>query len=332
MLVSPKRGARPWRGEATALPLAKLPAHDPKCPLCPGAQRANGTVNPNYTGPFVFSNDFPALDLDDGHGNPLERNDTPTFIEAREASGECRVICFDHRHNLSLAELPLSSIEATLMLAQSQYRELSQRFSCVTLFENKGAAMGCSQPHPHGQLWAHDHISSLVAREDDRQREHFAREGSSLLADYSAWELGQAERTVYSNVHWLVVVPYWAAWPFETLLVCTEPRSSLGQLTRGELTSLARALAVLTRVYDELFDCPFPYSMGWHNAPSGRADAHWRVHAHCFPPLLRSASVKKHMVGYEMLGESQRDLTPEAAAALLQPLTERAIESLDACR
>ncbi len=324
VLVSPRRGERPWHGDEEALPTAVLPVHDPNCPLCPGNARANGSTNPDYTGPFVFGNDFPALDGNQPVSEWTREPQTPGFIASGGAIGECRVICFDHQHNRTLAELPVASIEAMLTLLQSEYRELAERFPCVTVFENKGAAMGCSQPHPHGQIWAHEHISSLVAREDQHQREHFVREGSPLLGDYAAWEAARAERIVYSNAHWQVVVPYWAAWPFETLMICTAPRASLGQLAPEELYSLAEALAVLTRAYDALFDCAFPYSMGWHNAPGGKADDHWRVHAHCFPPLLRSATVKKHMVGYEMLGESQRDLTPEAAAALLQPLAEEA--------
>lgn len=328
VLVSPKRHARPWVGseEPQTQPLAA--AYDKQCPLCPGNTRAGNTLNPHYTGPFVFSNDFAALSPSTpSSGGPTEWANhnavSPSFIREEPAIGECRVLCFDHQHHRSLADLSSLEIEAVLRLQRAQYRELMANYRCITLFENKGEMMGCSQPHPHGQIWAHEHVSSLVAKEDEQQLAYYQVHGSALLQDYLDWELATRQRVVYQNAYWLVVVPYWAAWPFETLVVCRADISHFGALNEPALTALAQALAILTRAYDALFDCRFPYSMGWHNAPTSESAPHWRLHAHFYPPLLRSATVKKHMVGYEMLGEPQRDFNPEEAAEQLHARANR---------
>lgn len=336
VLVSPHRGNRPWSGEASPATAQEKPQHDANCPLCPGTKRANDTYNPDYRGPHVFNNDFSALTAPDSSLEQVvvtaeSATATPSFISEDIASGECRVICFDHRHDRTLADFNLEELSHLLGVMQKAYRELSVKYRCVTLFENKGALMGCSQPHPHGQIWAHTHLSSNIATEDRQQLDYFQENGSPLLADYQVWESQQNKRVVFENADWLIVVPYWAAWPYETLLLTKGTQTSLSGLTPSNLETLAEALAVLNRTYDALFDCAFPYSMGWHNAPSDPANSHWRVHAHFYPPLLRSASIKKHMVGYEMLGEPQRDLTVESAAQTLRQLADPIAQQLAAC-
>lgn len=336
VLVSPHRNNRPWLGATEAAATAKLPQHDPACPLCPGNTRANGETNPNYQYTHVFVNDFsalsqatspdPASQTSTVNTNPqhVASSDDPLFSYTA-ASGECRVICFAPEHDKTLPELSLSELAAVISTWQQHYVELSQRYACVHVFENKGAIMGCSQPHPHGQIWAHPHLSTEIEREDQQQRHYFQQYGRALLADYAAQESADGSRTVFENADWLVVVPFWAAWPFETLVLPKIELTDLSALDLNQIMSLAEALQTLTIKYDNLFQCSFPYSMGWHNAPalSGEAQSHWRLHAHFYPPLLRSATVKKHMVGYEMLAESQRDLTPETAAAILRAAPHR---------
>ena len=315
VLVSPHRNNRPWLGATEAPTVGQLPAFDADCPLCPVNTRANGETNPHYALTHVFANDFGAL---------MPSQDAPTLtadplFQRESTDGECRVVCFSPEHNLTLPELSLPALIAVVQTWQQHYRELSQRFPCVHIFENKGAIMGCSQPHPHGQIWAHQHLSTEIAVEDQHQADYFTTHGTALLADYAVKEQTHAERIVCQNEHWLAVVPYWAAWPFETLLLCKDDVQQIDALTPPQVESLAQILKELTSRYDNVFQCSFPYSMGWHNAPAdGTAQPHWRLHAHFYPPLLRSATVKKHMVGYEMMAESQRDLTPETAAAILR--------------
>jgi len=336
VLVSPQRNSRPWVGSQESLPETPAVPHDKNCPLCPGNHRAGDEKNPDYTGPFVFRNDFSALSApspDENVNNEkvdathaADKSATsPAFICEQPAAGECRVLCFDHRHHRTFADLTCEEVESVLQLQREQYRELIKAYRCVTLFENKGEIMGCSQPHPHGQIWAHDHVSSLVATEEERQLAYFREHGSALLQDYAEWELAAQQRLVYQNDDWLIVVPYWAAWPFETLILPRTGISHFGGLTDTALAALAEALAILTRAYDALFDCRFPYSMGWHNAPTTEPAPHWRLHAHFYPPLLRSATVKKHMVGYEMLGEPQRDVSAEDAAVRLRTLADQVV-------
>lgn len=309
VLVSPHRAARPWQGAVEGIDDMPLPHYDPGCYLCPGNARTGGTRNPDYAGTFVFPNDFPAL-LDEGGA----ANEDPLF-QSEPATGEARVICYGPDHAATFATLPA---EAALQVVETwcdQSAELGERWAHVQIFENKGAAMGCSSPHPHGQIWASDFVPTIVAQEDAAQR---AR--ASLLADYAAAEIEAGERVVERNDHWLVIVPWWACWPFETLVIARNPVARLEDLSRVARAALADVLLALTRRYDALFTTSFPYSMGWHGAPHMLSEdsAHWRLHAHFYPPLLRSATVRKFMVGYELLAESQRDLTPEQAAERLR--------------
>ncbi|WOT05031.1 UDP-glucose--hexose-1-phosphate uridylyltransferase [Shewanella youngdeokensis] len=321
VLVSPHRNNRPWLGATEANNHTEAPAFDAQCPLCPGNQRANDAINPQYQGTFVFTNDFGALN---SAQQSVEHDATHPLLMAETASGECRVICFSEQHNLTLPELPIEAIEQVVDTWQQHYQTLAAQYQCVHIFENKGSVMGCSQPHPHGQIWAHDHLSSEIAVEDAKQHAYFAKHGRTMLADYVEHETNTRTRVVFENSHWLVVVPYWAAWPFETLVVAKDDVRHFGQMSQAQKSALAEAIKVLTTKYDNLFNCSFPYSMGWHNAPSqtNTDDSHWRLHGHFYPPLLRSATVKKHMVGYEMLAESQRDITAETAAALLQQASD----------
>lgn len=312
--VSPQRMGRPWQGETSA-PDPPPPAYDPACYLCPGNARVGGEVNPSYEGVHVFDNDFPALA--DEHGGA---DDDPLF-RAEASAGVCRVICFSPDHGKSLPLLNPSQLRAVVDTWAAQTEELGARFANVQVFENKGAMMGCSNPHPHGQVWATAHVPQESATEDERQRAYLADHGRPLLLDVAEREAA-GERVVEINDDWLALVPFWAAWPFETLLLPRFAVQRLPQLTGGQRDSLAAILKALTTRYDNLFKTSFPYSMGWHQAPYGMPDiAHWQLHAHFYPPLLRSASVRKFMVGYEMLAEPQRDLTPERAAEMLRSVS-----------
>ena len=318
LLVSPHRAKRPWQGEAAAPAPPPAPAHDPACHLCPGNTRASGAVNPDYAGTYVFANDFAAL-LD--QGGTAEA--APGLFETMPATGEARVICFSPDHGATLARLGPEALERVVATWCDLSAELGARWAHVQLFENKGAMMGASSPHPHGQVWASDFIPELVAREDAQQREWRRSKGTVLLDDVMAAELAAEERVIEANDHWLAVVPHWAAWPFETLLIARGAVRRLEDLTPVARHALALILARLLRRYDGLFETDMPYSFGWHGAPHGLGEesAHWRLHAHILPPLLRSAAVRKHMVGFELLAETQRDLTPESAAQRLRAVT-----------
>lgn len=313
VLVSPQRMARPWQGEAAAPPPA-VPAHDPACHLCPGNARADGTRNPDYAGVFVFPNDFPAL-LTESAAPPAH-----PLLRAAPARGAAQVICYSPDHGAALATLADSARAAVVAAWCRLSAELGAHWAHVQIFENRGAMMGASSPHPHGQLWAGDFVPTLVAREDERQRAHHAATGRVLLGDVAAAEIAAGERVVAINAHWLALVPHWAAWPFETLIIARDDVRRLEDLDAAQQAALADLLGQLLRGCDALFAAPFPYSLGWHGAPHELGDdsAHWRLHAHILPPLLRSASVRKHMVGFELLAEAQRDLTPEAAAERLR--------------
>lgn len=316
VLCSPHRATRPWQGQQEAAAAPGRPPHDPTCYLCAGNRRANGEVNPPYPGTFVFENDFRALLDQEGRTEP------PTgspLLQQAPVRGTCRVICFSPRHDLTLARLPPEDIGRVIQTWQEQTAELGSRYRWVQVFENKGAVMGCSNPHPHGQVWAMDSLPTLPALEDENQRRYTDAHGRPLLLDYAQEEIRRGERLVCVNDDWLAVVPYWATWPFETLLLPRFAVQRLPDLDAPRIASLALILGELLRRYDALFHVDFPYSMGWHGAPFGvDQGGHWQLHAHFFPPLLRSATVKKFMVGYEMLGESQRDITPEAAAERLR--------------
>ena len=315
LLVSPHRAKRPWQGDANPPVADRAPVHDPSCHLCPGNLRATGEANPDYDGTFVFTNDFAALLATGG-----EAGNTRSVFRSRPAAGEARVICFAPDHGATLARMPAEGIVRVVDSWCALSSELGARWDHVQLFENKGAMMGASSPHPHGQVWASDFVPELPAREDARQREWKAQHGSCLLDAVVEAELAAGERIVEINRDWLAFVPFWAAWPFETMLVPLAPAARLEDLDAPRRSSLAEILSRLLRRYDGLFSCDFPYSMGWHGAPHalGSDTGHWRLHAHFCPPLLRSASVRKHMVGFELLAEAQRDITPEAAAERLR--------------
>ncbi len=315
ILVSPQRSKRPWQGSQEKPAADDRPKYDPNCYLCPGNVRANGERNPNYDSTFVFINDFAAVLPD----VPSEKLDSDPLFQWRSVRGEARVICFSPRHDLTLAEMSLPEIRAVIDLWAAQTVELGERFTWVQVFENRGALMGASNPHPHGQIWATDALGSIVAREDAQQRAYAQRHGSNLLLDYARRESQRGERIVVENESWLVLVPFWALWPFETLLLPKVPVRRLPDLDARQRRDLADILQQLLIKYDNLFEVSFPYSMGWHAAPFGiERDQHWQLHAHFFPPLLRSATVKKFMVGYEMLAEAQRDITGEQAAQRLR--------------
>ena len=319
VLVSPHRNKRPWQGRSEKSEQAERPAHDPSCYLCAGNTRANGAKNPDYVGPFVFDNDFPAL-LPDPQESP--RNPDPLF-QVEVARGTARVICFSERHDLTLPELTHPQIQAIVDLWADQVNELSADYQWVAVFENKGALMGCSNPHPHGQIWATDFLPNEIVKEDAAQERYFAERGRPLLLDYAEREAELGVRTVCETDRWIAVVPFWAVWPFETLVLPkwkVERLPDVGASDRVELAALLKQLCIR---YDNLFETEFPYSMGWHGAPeTGTDNQHWQLHAHFYPPLLRSATVRKFMVGFEMLAEAQRDLTAETAAEQLRALSD----------
>ena len=318
VLVSPHRTQRPWQGQEEKTQ-AERPSYDPSCYLCPGNTRANGEVNPDYPQTFVFDNDFAAL-LPTG---VQEEKGVGTLFESQNVAGTCRVICFSPRHDLTVAQMELVDIEAVLSTWIQETKVLSESYVWVQVFENKGSVMGCSNPHPHGQIWASSFIPLEPAKEEREQKAYFQKTKQKLLLDYLAQELKSKERVVFENEDWAVVVPYWAVWPFETLLLPKFPVTRITELKETTKKSLAIAMKALLQAYDALFETSFPYSMGWHGAPFMEGDFdHWQLHAHFYPPLLRSASVKKFMVGYEMLGEPQRDLTPESAAERLRALVK----------
>ncbi len=318
VLVSPHRTKRPWLGRQETPPADNRPAHDPKCLLCPGNARMNGEKNPPYTGTFVFDNDFPAL-LPELAPMP----ESSALFRGEAVSGTCRVICFSPRHDLTLPEMPVEAIREVINVWAAQTEELGARYRWVQVFENKGEVMGCSNPHPHGQIWAGDFIPNEPAKEESGQLAYWREHGSPLLIDYLKHETEAGLRVIVENEHWVLVAPYWAVWPYETLLLPRRHVQRLPDLEPAERAALADILKRLLTRYDNLFQVSFPYSMGWHGAPTdGGEHPQWQLHAHFYPPLLRSATVKKFMVGYEMLAEAQRDLTPEQCAATLQALSE----------
>ncbi|MDA0243579.1 MAG: UDP-glucose--hexose-1-phosphate uridylyltransferase [Chloroflexi bacterium] len=318
VLVSPHRMARPWQGQVEKTAADNRPAHDPTCYLCAGNTRANGEQNPAYTTTFVFDNDFAALLPEAADSSPAH-----PLLASQAVRGECKVICFSPRHDLTLPEMDTADIRHVVRVWAEQTAELGQIYRWVQVFENKGAVMGCSNPHPHGQIWAMSELPNEPAQEDSQQAAYWAAHGRPLLLDYVELELQQAERVVVENEHWAAVVPYWAIWPFEILLLPRRHVLRLPDLTEAEQEALADILKRLLTRYDNLFETSFPYSMGWHGAPfTAEPTDHWQLHAHFYPPLLRSATVKKFMVGFEMLGEAQRDLTAEQAATRLREQSE----------
>ena len=337
VLVSPQRTQRPWQGGTEAAAPERRPAYDPGCYLCAGNTRVGGAVNPPYEQTFVFDNDFPAFEKGGPPGatglaapgpapqgasaSPLTSHDP--LMRSEATGGECRVICFSPRHDLTLAEMARDAVVGVVDTWAAETERLGARWRWVQVFENKGTAMGCSNPHPHGQVWATNALPTEAAAEDRRQRAYLDAHKTSLLIDYERRERDAGERVVCGNEGFTAVVPFWAAWPFETLLLPRRPVARVPDLDAGARRELAELLGTLLRAYDRLFGVSFPYSMGWHGAPfDAAAHDHWQLHAHIYPPLLRSATVRKYMVGYEMLAEPQRDLTPEQAAERLRAFTQ----------
>lgn len=322
VLVSPHRTKRPWQGQTEEPARDEKPEYDPECYLCPGNERAGGHKNPLYENTFVFDNDFAALLPDAPAG---EFNEADLFV-AESEKGICRVLCFSPRHDLTLSRMETTAIRKVVDMWAEQYTELGAFpfINHVQIFENRGAMMGASNPHPHGQIWASEHIPNEPLKEISAQKDYFEKHDSSLLDDYLKLEIEKAERVVCENEHFVAVVPFWAIWAFETLIISRRKVSNLAQLNETERDGLADILKRLTVRYDNLFKVSFPYTMGFHQQPTdGKTREGFHLHAHFYPPLLRSATVRKFMVGFEMLGMPQRDITPEQAAQRLRELPEK---------
>lgn len=326
ILVSPHRTRRPWQGQEEKVTSIDLPVYDPNCYLCPGNARTGGVRNPDYSTTYVFENDFPAL-LTDSLSDDLNIND---LLKAKSERGICRVMCFSPHHDLSLPRMDRHMIREVIDEWVNQYLELAEVpwINHIQIFENKGIMMGASNPHPHCQIWASASIPAEPSKELDASTRYMDTKKTCLLCDYLKLELQQGERLVISNPSFVAIVPFWAAWPFETLLIARRHVAELSELTSNERTDLADIIKRLTIQYDNLFQTSFPYSMGFHQRPTDNQAYHgFHLHAHFYPPLLRSATVRKFMVGYEMLGEPQRDITPEAAARQLRELPEEHFET-----
>ncbi len=340
VLVSPHRATRPWLGQVEKTPPENLPAYDPSCYLCPSNPRAGGKTNPTYTSTFVFDNDFPAL-LPESLPPDQAPHDKigklagipPYLFTSQPVTGRCKVVCFSPRHDLTLPELSQAQVEAIVRTWMEQTLEIASLpfISYVQVFENKGALMGCSNPHPHSQIWASSIIPSEPNKERLAQAAYLEEHNSCLLCDYVRAEQQSGERLVATNRHFTALVPFWAVWPFEVLLISHRHCAFLADLQLDEVSSLADILRRVAARYDNLFEISFPYSMGIHQAPvDGEAYPAWHLHAHFYPPLLRSATVRKFMVGYEMLSMPQRDLTPETAAERLRSLSDQHYKSAQA--
>ena len=321
VLVSPHRAKRPWQGQVERPELEASAPYDAACYLCPGNRRAGDATNPDYKEVFVFENDFAALRPDTPEGGVADCG----LLIARAETGICRVICFTPRHDLTLARMDVAAIRRVVDVWTEQFADLSAKpgINHILIFENRGEMMGCSNPHPHGQIWAQRSIPNETAMETSRMREYYERTGSSLLFDYLARELDLGTRIVCENESFVALVPFWAVWPFETLMIPRRHVATLPELTDAERDDLADLTKRLTTRYDNLFSTMFPYSAGIHQAPvDGSPHPEWHLHMHYLPPLLRSATIRKFMVGYEMLGEPQRDITPESSAEWLRELSE----------
>jgi UDPglucose--hexose-1-phosphate uridylyltransferase len=319
VLVSPHRAKRPWQGQQEDIVKEKRPQYDSTCYLCPGNERANGEQNPAYEATFVFDNDFGALHAT----NPEGGYEKGGLLKAESERGICKVICFSPRHDLTLADMEVADIRKVVDLWQHEYAELGKLdfINWIQIFENKGAVMGCSNPHPHGQIWAQSTVPVEPAKESIQQAVYFSKHGRSLLQDYLELEQEEIVRIIYQNEHFAVVVPFWAVWPFETMIISKRHIQHIGQMNETEKTGFADAIKQITAAYDKVFGVSFPYSAGIHQSPTdGQEHPGWHFHMHFYPPLLRSATVKKFMVGYEMLGNPQRDITPEMGAERLRNL------------
>ena len=319
VLVSPHRTKRPWQGQVEKKAAEERPVHDPGCFLCPGNRRANGEINPDYENTFVFTNDFSALLPD----TPDAADDSNVLKQYESVRGTGRVICFSPRHDLTLPEFSPDELGKVIDVWADQITELKAYYQWIQIFENRTAMMGASSPHPHGQLWAGSSLPNEAHKEDIHQLEYFKKNGTILLMDYYELELKEKERIVAQNDTWLVIVPFWAVWPYETLLIPKRHVLHLPDLNDQERADLADILQRFLAKYDNLFEVTFPYSMGWHGQPfDGTDKSHWQLHAHFYPPLLRSATIRKFMVGYELLSEAQRDISAEKAAEVLRALSE----------
>jgi len=317
ILVSPHRTQRPWQGKVEQNPHRQIPAYVDDCYLCPKNNRANGDVNPDYSSTFVFDNDFSALKNDPQYFN----NNESELIKAKSEKGICRVVCFSPKHNLTLAELDVEDIVKVVKTWRDEYSSLGSKpfINYVQIFENKGEIMGCSNPHPHGQIWAQESIPNEPLKEQNNQLKYFNEKKQTLLSDYLNLEKQKQERIVFENESFILLVPYWAFWPFETMIISKKTKTNILQFDEKEVKEFAEILKVTTVKYDNIFNVSFPYSAGIHQAPTdGKDHPEWHFHMHFYPPLLRSATVKKFMVGYEMLGEPQRDITTEKSAGILK--------------
>ncbi len=319
VLVSPQRTDRPWQGQTEDVAKPAALGYDPTCYLCPGNPRAGGQQTPKYTGTYVFTNDFAALkpDIQTYSGD----DSTTGLLRAETERGTCRVLCFSPRHDLTLATMELPAIRGVVETWAAQEAELAAmpEIGYVQIFENRGAMMGASNPHPHCQIWATEHVSDEPVAELNSQTAYLQQHGEPMLLAYLRDELAKAERIVAQNEEWVVLVPFWAVWPFETLLLPRTQVTRMAALNDAQRAGLGAMLHQLTAGYNRVFNAPFPYSMGFHPAPcDGGTHPEWVLHAHFYPPLLRSAAIRKFMVGFELLGSPQRDITPESAAATLR--------------
>jgi UDPglucose--hexose-1-phosphate uridylyltransferase len=324
VLISPHRAKRPWQGQVEKVADTTRPAHDPNCYLCAGNTRANGEVNPNYANVYAFDNDFAALLPEKavytegvGHTN---------LFKLKPERGMCRVVCFSPRHDLTIPEMPIADIRKVVDLWCNEYAQLSKIpfIKHIQIFENKGAIMGCSNPHPHGQIWAQSTIPDVPLKKGRNQLLYFKKHGKTLLHDYLQAELAHKIRILFENEHFVGLIPYWAVWPFEAMLIPKRTIARIIDMSDAEKTAFAAAYKTLTIMYDNVFETSFPYSAGIHQAPcDGKPHLEWHFHKSFYPPLLRSASVKKFMVGYEMLGNPQRDISPEKAAEILRGVSKK---------
>ena len=318
VLVSPHRAKRPWQGQNEVVSNGQRPAHDPNCYLCAGNTRINGEINLDYKDVFVFTNDFGALQT-----TSPKFSITEGLFKAESEQGICKVICFSSDHSKSLADMEVQDIDKVVKTWQNEYKELAsnEMINYVQIFENKGAVMGCSNPHPHGQIWSQSTLPNEVDKKDQKQKTYYTKNKSSLLGDYLKQELEVNERIIYQNEHFVVLTPFWAIWPFESMIVPKVKYKNITEISNIESLAFADAISKITKAYDKLFECSFPYSSGIHQSPTnGEPNEHWHWHMSFYPPLLRSASVKKFMVGYEMFGSPQRDITAEQAVDRLKNL------------
>ncbi|MFD2530073.1 UDP-glucose--hexose-1-phosphate uridylyltransferase [Polaribacter marinaquae] len=318
VLVSPHRSKRPWQGQNEEISNEKRPSYDENCYLCATNTRINGEVNPDYKDVFVFTNDFAALQKD----SPSFKIDDGLF-KAKSETGICKVICFSPDHSKSLADMDVKDIKKVVNVWQQEYISLGKNkdINYVQIFENKGAVMGSSNPHPHGQIWSQSTLPNEVEKKDNQQLKYYNTKNSNLLEDYLKQELEANERIIFQNKDFVVLTPFWAIWPFEVMIAPKKTQENITKMTDEEALNYAEAISVITKAYDKLFNTSFPYSSGIHQSPTNnKENKHWHWHMSFYPPLLRSATVKKFMVGYEMFGSPQRDITAELAAKRLKNL------------